>query len=605
MKRTRIYWLGFLAAFLVVFSALGWLSHRFWLAEAQRMEAIKDGDVQERLRLSLWRIDFAVMGLIADENSRQPEEFAPLYPLWNGLDNRYSKELFPSPILNEVRPEVLLHFEIGTQQKLTSPQVPNTVDWQEVGTLCQNPQEKASAKKELETKVDLTALRAQVAAFPLLGGASGVLTDNVLANAQKEQTEWRSLAGNEAQQAYSGNEFNQRKMLADVNVGRNSQRLNKVFNNESTPSTVPDVPKVSTYRGLWSKGELLLCRRVQRRHQEFIQGVWLDWPELKQGWQESVKDLLPSVSFLPEVQAADAGQTALHGTLAQLPVRLVPGALPLGPMPGKTDLSRLLWGCWSAALIAAGALALLLHRSLVLSERRGAFVSAVTHELRTPLTTFRIYTEMLSREMVPDEAQRKLYLETLYQEAGRLDHLVENVLAFAKLERGSARSRLETLPCEAHLHRLLARLEERAKQGGMTITLECPAELAVTPWTVDVTSLDQILLNLVDNALKYARNPDADTTSPEPLRLQVRPAGTEICLCLLDSGPGVSPNVRKHLFEPFHKSADEAAHTAPGIGLGLSLSRRLARQMGGDLRYSPQIQKGSSFCLTLPMRAGR
>ena len=74
-----------------------------------------------------------------------------------------------------------------------------------------------------------------------------------------------------------------------------------------------------------------------------------------------------------------------------------------------------------------------------------AFVSAVTHELRTPLTTFRLYSEMLASGMVQDETQKKNYLGTLEAEAGRLSHLVENVLAYARIERGSARAQVESV----------------------------------------------------------------------------------------------------------------------------------------------------------------
>ena len=82
---------------------------------------------------------------------------------------------------------------------------------------------------------------------------------------------------------------------------------------------------------------------------------------------------------------------------------------------------------------------------VALSERRGAFVSAVTHELRTPLTTFRMYAEMLAEGMVPSPEARQKYLETLRREADRLAHLVENVLQYARLERGRPGGRRENV----------------------------------------------------------------------------------------------------------------------------------------------------------------
>src|SRR5439155_15089133 len=126
------------------------------------------------------------------------------------------------------------------------------------------------------------------------------------------------------------------------------------------------------------------------------------------------------------------------------PVKLNPGeTIPLDAAEGLTPVRVSLSIAWLCALLAAGAVAALLLGAVRLSERRGAFVSAVTHELRTPLTTFRMYAEMLAGGMVPDEARRRHYLETLRIEADRLSHLVENVLSYARLERGVSRSRLE------------------------------------------------------------------------------------------------------------------------------------------------------------------
>ena len=107
-----------------------------------------------------------------------------------------------------------------------------------------------------------------------------------------------------------------------------------------------------------------------------------------------------------------------------------------------------------------------------LSERRAAFVSAVTHELRTPLTTFRMYAEMLSEDMVPDETARRGYLQTLRVEAERLTHLVANVLAYARLERGALTGRIERITVERLLEVATHRLSERAAQAGFTIEVD-------------------------------------------------------------------------------------------------------------------------------------
>ena len=96
---------------------------------------------------------------------------------------------------------------------------------------------------------------------------------------------------------------------------------------------------------------------------------------------------------------------------------------------------------------------------------------------------------------------------------------------------------------------------------------------------VDLSVVDQILSNLVDNAIKYA-----GSAADRRIHLEVEPAGRWLALIVRDHGPGLPPGVIRTLFRPFSKSAHDAAHSAPGVGLGLALSRRLARALGGDLR---------------------
>jgi signal transduction histidine kinase len=142
-------------------------------------------------------------------------------------------------------------------------------------------------------------------------------------------------------------------------------------------------------------------------------------------------------------------------------------------------------------------------------------------------------------------------------------------------------------------------LAQRAAAGHLVFTISLSERDSKMLWKVDITSLEQILLNLVDNAVKYARGYPGQTL---PLELSVRVEGSRVSLALRDYGPGIGSAVAKNIFTAFHKSADAAAHSAPGVGLGLSLSRRLARQMGGNLRFvDPAEGSGALFCLELPL----
>jgi signal transduction histidine kinase len=246
------------------------------------------------------------------------------------------------------------------------------------------------------------------------------------------------------------------------------------------------------------------------------------------------------------------------------------------------------------------AVAVLLQGTLSLSERRAAFVSAVTHELRTPLTTFKMYSEMLAGGMVPDAARRE-YLGTLCAEANRVNHLVENVLSYARLERGSARSRIEKVTVRDLLQRVKPRLVQRAEQAGMTLQEDADFRALNSVVSVDVAAVEQILFNLVDNACKYA----APTASERIVHLEAFPENGRFAMVRVrDHGRGISAEAARRLFQPFNKSADEAARTAPGVGLGLALCRRLGRSLGGDLRFNGAVTGGACFELLLPLGEG-
>jgi signal transduction histidine kinase len=375
---------------------------------------------------------------------------------------------------------------------------------------------------------------------------------------------------------------------------RNGYGFNDRTLSQQGSTTDADVPRsVGRVCPVWMGDDLFLARRVDFAANHRIQAVWLDGQAIRSGLLASVADLVPGARLLavePDAPVDDPRR------LATVPLRLDPGSVAATPGSPWTALRIALWAAWGGLLVAAGALAVTLHGVLALSERRAEFVSAVTHELRTPLTTFRLYSEMLADGMVPDEEQRKRYLTTLCAESSRLGHLVENVLAYARLERGGSQYRRETLTLEALVHRVSPRLKERAELAGMAFVVEVAPPLATQTVTVDPGVVEQILFNLVDNAAKYGLG----ESSPGCLRLEALPeSGKFVGLRVRDEGRGISPDVVGRLFEPFHRSAEKAAGSAPGVGLGLALSRKLSRSLGGELRQDRSVPSGTAFVLSL------
>jgi len=419
--------------------------------------------------------------------------------------------------------------------------------------------------------VPQTASRSQMSSPPTAGGnyESAYATNN-----RVQSRGGKDLASRDAAyQSYAQQAFSQQRQS---------------YQQVAPPETKRVIEGVS--RPLWVGDRLILARRVQTGNATLIQGVWLDWEKLQSRMYEEISDLIPNPILAPVTTDDPPASARL---LATLPVQLsVPTPQPIVATFSPMRISLLLaWACVGAAALAAAATLLSV---VALSERRAAFVAAVTHELRTPLTTFRMYAEMLSEGMVPEADQRQRYLETLRVEADRLHHLVENVLQYARLERGNPSRRREAVSLGNLLDRLVARLADRAIQAEMKLEVDLSQVDRDTQLSVDVGAVEQILFNLVDNACKYAAG-----SKDRRLRIEAEVLPRECRLRVRDFGPGISKAGRKKLFQPFSKSVHEAAVTAPGVGLGLALCRRLAHDLGGRLELLDS-ETGCVFELSLP-----
>lgn len=474
----RAILIAFGVALLVVFSGVAWISTTALGLEQAELDARRQAALEDTVRLALWRMDTALLPLIARENARS--EFEP-----GAAPPEHVHQLF------DLAPS-------GTLGDLQAAEV--------------------------------------FAALPETATAT-----SPIAFTDRSSSEW---------QLRSANLENCREA-----VGAGAAPLNAI----------------------WVRGELLLARRTG----EHAQGVWLDWAELQRWLPGTVADLLPNARVEP------AGlHDARQRRLAALPVRLIPGDVSIAAEPQRSSIRMVLGVAWAGLLLAATAVIALLIGTLSLSERRATFVSAVTHELRTPMTTLQTYAEMLVDGKITDADKRQRYLQTLHREAVRLAHLINNVLAYSGLERGRRTTRVEALQVGPLLERMKERLAARVTESGMSLTIEVADGLVLSG---DAGPIEQIVFNLVDNAAKYGAG---------RVSIAAVARGAKVELRVRDEGKGVAVEVRGRLFEPFSKSAELAAGGQPGVGLGLSLSRSLARAMGGELRLEPG-EGGACFVLTL------
>ena len=316
-----------------------------------------------------------------------------------------------------------------------------------------------------------------------------------------------------------------------------------------------------------------------------IEGVWIHRDVFRESLLGEVSDLLPGARLEPSKPGDGAAMD-----LASFPWRLIPGETASVDAALRGPVTASLAAGWLAVSIALLAGLVLVRGVVKLSERRASFVSAVTHELRTPLTTFRLYSDMLASGAVGDESKRTGYFRTMRREADRLSHLVENVLAFSRIERKGNGTRASRLEVADLMESMRERFEERLAGAGLVLDVKIEGEPVARG---DAAGVEHVLFNLIDNAAKYAAG-----SEPPTVTLRASRRGGRVEIEVADHGPGIPESERRRIFRAFHKSAAEAADSKPGVGLGLALSRRIARDMGGGLEC--RGGKGARFVLVLP-----
>ena len=598
MKRTLFTCIAFGLCLAVVLAAMGWVSLTALRLEREQERARQRAALEEKVRLALWRMDSALTPLVARESARPYFVYTAFYPAERSYTRmfaeiRHGDVLLPSPLLTEKSQYVLLHFQIGPDGRVTSPQAPtgNMRDLAEARYASTRRIHDASHRL-----VTLTAILNRPEALALLPKAAqpralpgSQLIEVLRVVAQRKGRVQQIARSNIELQA----RFENASVLNEYARRSRGQASKLTTTSRSAPILQPPAEMIEgVICPVWMDSALLLVRRVTVDGREYVQGCWLDWTAVRHWLLNRVRDLLPQADLVPVYPGKGTEQSRM---LTALPVKLVPGEIPIRPTSRLSPLSISLIMAWVCVLVAAVAVAVLLLGALSLSERRGAFVSAVTHELRTPLTTFQMYTEMLAEKMVPEEKRRR-YLGTLRIESDRLSHLVENVLSYAQLEKGRPKSRLERLTLRDILDRTAERLSNRAEQAGMQLVVEEQDDWADVHVRADATAAEQVLFNLVDNACKYAV-----TAEDKRLHIEARAVDGRAEIRVRDHGPGISRHETRKLFRPFRKSARDAANSAPGVGLGLALCRRLARGMGGTLRLDETVWDGACFVLSLPV----
>jgi len=276
---------------------------------------------------------------------------------------------------------------------------------------------------------------------------------------------------------------------------------------------------------------------------------------------------------------------ALRPTLAK--------ALLIGELP--SERLPLLLGALllSVALAALGVMQL--RRESELARLRSDFIASVSHELRTPLAQVRMFAETLLLGRVRSDEERLRSLQIVDQEARRLTHLVENILQFSRAEREAIR--LAPVPSElaSQVREAVEAFTPVARSRHVVVQTSLENDVVCL---VDPAALRQILLNLLDNAVKYG--PLGQTVT-----ITLRRTGDRARIMVDDEGPGIPSDQRARVWEPYQRLESAVTAAVAGSGIGLSVVGQLVAMHGGRAWVDSAPGKGARFVVELPIASRR
>lgn len=351
-------------------------------------------------------------------------------------------------------------------------------------------------------------------------------------------------------------------------------------------------------------GQVFLLRHVQIEDKHFLQGFQLNQKRLAEEVEESASRLMrKGMSF----ELARAGRAAASDDAAYAAVldfgfgEVVLNLNEVDPQWIGKQISHLRWWYFSAVavvltVVTLGLASLWLNAAaqVRLARKKDDFISAVSHELRTPLTSIRMYAEMLEKNWVKSQEKAAEYYRNMRQESERLSRLVENVLDFSRIQRGRKKYAFNIGDINECVARVVEMMVPYAMERGFTIKIE-PGTIA--PSAFDNDAVTQIVVNLLDNAIKYARDADDKT-----IVVRTRSDGPYVLIEVEDRGPGVPARLRKKIFDAFYRAGAEDTRETTGTGLGLALVKRFAEAHGGSVEVVNIKPTGAVFRVALASR---
>lgn len=294
------------------------------------------------------------------------------------------------------------------------------------------------------------------------------------------------------------------------------------------------------------------------------------------------------VAYAPRYTATDTlgqqfGALTVEATLRpEVAPGLVIGGLPGSRIPLLMGLLVLTAAVGVAALYQ-------LRRERELARLRDDFVSGVSHELRTPLAQIRMFAELLVLGRLRSDGERQRAQRVVNQEARRLSHLVENVLHFSRVRRGTARLSKEAVDIPALLDEVIDAFRPLAQAANVTVRSRVESRIVAS---IDRGAVCQMVLNLLDNAVKYG-------PAGQTVNVDVRMVDHGVRISVEDQGPGIPAADRERIWEPYRRLDGRVTVASGGTGIGLAVVRELAEMHGGKA-WVEEAAAGARFAFVLP-----
>ncbi len=321
-------------------------------------------------------------------------------------------------------------------------------------------------------------------------------------------------------------------------------------------------------------------------------GQWIAWgdPLYLVGFAPSAGDLAFRGVRAPSNASIDRG-VPLGGPFVNVRVSLPP--VPATESGGNRPILLAMFAtAIGVALIGGFLLWRDGRREKEVAALRTQFIAAVSHELRTPLTALRIFIESMKMNPDLDLATREEYLDTMQHETERLSRLVNNVLEFSRIERRQKTYTLLPVSLDDLIESVIASVRPMMEQAGFRLDVNVAALPGDVP--ADRDALEQALLNLLTNAMKYSG-------SAREIRVRVGMRGEYASIEVQDFGVGIDDREKARIFESFYRVPSDENRNIQGAGLGLTLVHHVMAGHGGDVTVESERGKGSTFRLLLPV----